>query len=101
VGEHRAYALEQLRPVYLAVVHENVRVDVGRRGKIPLTDAGTDLGPGSALVMEQTDPPVPQVVRRERRYRSVPAGPCNRHAEAIGRTDREERRFEVAILACR
>jgi hypothetical protein len=37
--------LEQVRAVDLAVVHEDVRVEVGRDGDVSLADAGTDLGP--------------------------------------------------------
>jgi hypothetical protein len=90
--------LEQLRAVDLAVVHEHVCVDVGRCRKVPLADSSSDLGPAHALVVEQADSAVAEVVRTEGRHAGIPAGATNGHAEAISRADREQRIVGVTIF---
>lgn len=44
-GMPRPYTSQELGAVDLAVVHEDVRVAVGRHGQVPLPDALPDLGP--------------------------------------------------------
>ena len=95
---HRANTFEQLGAVDFAVVHEHVRVRVGRSGEVALPDAGTDLGPAHALLVEQADPAVAEIVRAEHWHAAVSACAANRHPQAVSRTDRKERRLEVAVL---
>ena len=53
--------------VDLPVVEQHVRVHVGGDAERPLPDERADLCPRAALPVQERDPPVPQVVRRERR----------------------------------
>ena len=53
--------------VDLAVVEQDVRVDVARHARGALPDERSDLGPGAPLPMQERDPAVPQVVWREQR----------------------------------
>jgi hypothetical protein len=91
--------LEQRRPVDLAVVHEHVRVDIGCRREVPLPHLGSDLGPTHALMVEQADPAMSEIVGAEHRHRRVPAGAGDRHAQTVGRPNRDQRRVGVTILA--
>jgi len=100
-GLHRAYTLEQLRAIDLSVVHEHVGVGVGRRREVALADLGSDLCPGLALVMHETDPAMPEVMRAEDGYGGIPAGSRDRHAQAVRRADRDERCPGIAIFPSR
>jgi hypothetical protein len=44
-----------------------VGIGVGRQRELALADDAGDLGPGAALPMEERDPPVAEVMRRETR----------------------------------
>ena len=56
---------EQGAMVDLAVVEQDVRVDVARHARGALSDERSDLGPGAPLPMQERDPAVTQVMRRE------------------------------------
>ena len=90
-GVRRVYPSEQFRAVDLSVVHQDVRVRVCRRREVALPDMRPDLGPAHTLVTQEADPPVTEIVRRERGHSRIPAGAGDRHPQAIGRADREER----------
>lgn len=64
---------EQLAVVEFGLVTEDVRIDVGGHGEAPLSDERADPRPRHSSQVEQRDPPVTEVVRREVRDRSSPA----------------------------
>ena len=101
MGTHRAYLGEHLRVVGLAAIAQYMRVRVGGDREFPLPDESADLGPGAPLAVQQADPPVPQIVRREDWDSGRFAGATDRGAQPIRRAVREWGGLEVAILPWR
>ena len=53
-------------------------------GELALTNEAADLSPTPSLPVDDADPPVPQVVRREHRHAGPSAGARNRSPQAVG-----------------
>ncbi len=75
-----------------------MRVRIGRNGELALTHEPPDFRPRPPLTVEQADPAVPEVVRREHRDTGRLAGPRDPQAEPLLRHAGEERRFGIAVL---
>lgn len=84
--------------VDLAVVHENVRVRVRRGGDVALSDLRADLRPAFALVVEQADPAMPEVVWREHRDARIAAGSPDCDPERVRRSEGDERGGGIAVF---
>jgi hypothetical protein len=90
--------VEQLRAVDLQGIDHDVGVRVRRHREVPLSDLAADLGPGDALLMQERDPAVAQVVWGEDRHARIPACPGDRGAQPVRCHRTKERRSRVAIL---
>ena len=75
---------QNLCVVEFLAIREHVGVGVGRQRELPLTDETGDLGPRAALVVEQADAAVSQVVRAEHRHARIPARPTDSRTQRVG-----------------
>jgi hypothetical protein len=87
--------------VEFAVVEEYVGIGVGGDGEGPLSDAGSDEGPGFALAVPEADAAVAEVMWRPSGCARGFAGARDRGAEPFLREVWEDRLIRVAVLAGR
>ncbi len=91
--------LEHACVIELCLVGEHVAVGVRCNGEVPLPDVLADPRPRYAPEVEQRDPAVPQVVRREGRDPGGGAGASHRRSESVAAEAQEDAAVGDAVVA--
>jgi hypothetical protein len=85
--------------IELRLISEDMRVGVGRDGKIPLAHLLSDSRPRHAYEVHERDPPVTQVVRRERRHAACHTRPRDGGSKPVDAEALEDAPLRCSVVA--